>query len=63
MPITAAMSETTAGSVPTPEDPRHQELRERVTLVGFVVVSIVASVVWFVVLAWLAVAGLRSLGL
>ena len=61
--MTAAMSETTAGSVSTPEDPRHQELRERMTLVGFVVVSIVASIVWFGLLLWLVVAGLRALGL
>jgi hypothetical protein len=58
----AAMSGTTAGSVPTPDGAPNQELRERVTLIGFVVVAVVATVAWLVLLGWLAVAALRSLG-
>jgi hypothetical protein len=56
-----AMSETAAGSVPSTDGP-HQELRERVTLVAFVVVSFVSTVAWLGLLAWLAVAGLRAVG-
>ena len=43
-------------------DGSHQETRERVTLVAFVIVSIVATFAWLVLLGWLAVAGLRALG-
>ena len=57
----ARMSETAAGSVPTPDGP-HQEFRERATLIGFVVVSIVATVAWLGLLAWLLVEGLKALG-
>jgi hypothetical protein len=56
------MNETAAGSVPTPDGPQHAEFRERATLVAFVVVSVVATVSWLVLLAYLAIAGLRSLG-
>jgi hypothetical protein len=56
----AAMAETTAASM-HPDGP-HQEMRERVTLVAFVVVSIVATFAWLVLLGWLAIAGLRALG-
>ena len=58
----AAMSGTTAGSVPSPEGPPHQELRERVTLFAFVIVATVATVAWLGLLGWLALAGLRALG-
>ncbi|HEX8742472.1 MAG TPA: hypothetical protein VF712_05015 [Thermoleophilaceae bacterium] len=57
------MSGTTAGSVPTPETPQGQALRERATLIGFVVVAVVATFAWLVLLGYLAVAGLQSLGL
>jgi hypothetical protein len=57
------MSGTTAGSVPTPETPQGQALRERATLIGFVVVAVVATCAWLVLLGYLAVAGLQSLGL
>ena len=57
-----AMSGTTAGSVPNPEGSPHQELRERVTLFAFVIVATVATVAWLVLLAWLALEGLRALG-
>jgi len=56
------MSETTAGSVPSPDGAPDQELRERVTLIAFVVVALVATLAWLVLLGWLAVAGLRALG-
>ncbi len=56
----AAMSETTAGSM-HPDGP-HQEVRERVTLIAFVVVSIIAMFAWLALLGWLAIAGLRALG-
>ena len=55
------MGETAASSVPSTEGPQ-QETRERVTLIAFVVVAVVATVSWLVLLAWLAIAGLRSLG-
>jgi hypothetical protein len=58
----AAMTGTTAGSVPTPDGTPNQELRERVTLIAFVVVAIVATVAWLALLGWLAIAGLRALG-
>jgi hypothetical protein len=56
-----AMSETAAGSVPSPDGP-HQQLRERVTLIAFVVVSLVATVAWLGLLAWLAIEALGALG-
>ncbi|MEA2473194.1 MAG: hypothetical protein QOE06_1109 [Thermoleophilaceae bacterium] len=56
------MSGTTAGSVPSPDGAPDQELRERVTLIAFVVVSVVATAGWLLLLGWLAVAGLRALG-
>ena len=56
------MSETAAGSVPTPDSPQQEAFRERATLVAFVVVAFVATLSWLVLLGWLAVAGLRSLG-
>ena len=56
----AAMSETAAGSV-HPDGP-HQEMRERVTLVAFVVTAVIAMVAWLVLLGWLAIVGLRALG-
>jgi hypothetical protein len=56
------MTGTTADSLQTPDGAPTQELRERVTLVGFVVTAIVATVVWLVLLGWIAVAGLRALG-
>jgi hypothetical protein len=62
VPMLATMSETAAGSVPTPEGNPRQELRERVTLVGFVIVATVATVAWLTLLAWLALEGLRELG-
>ena len=58
----ASMSGTTAGSVPSPEGPPPHELRERVTLVAFVVVATVATIAWLVLLGWLALTGLRALG-
>ncbi|MDQ3934259.1 MAG: hypothetical protein M3340_06465 [Actinomycetota bacterium] len=54
------MSETTAGNLPSPDD---SPLRERATLVAFIVVAIVATVAWLVLLTWLVVVGLRALGL
>jgi hypothetical protein len=57
-----AMTETAASSVPSPDAPQNDEFRERATLIAFVVVAVVATVSWLVLLAWLAVAGLRSLG-
>jgi hypothetical protein len=56
------MSETTAASVPSPDGAPDQELRERVTLIAFVVVALLATLAWLVLLGWLAVAGLRALG-
>jgi hypothetical protein len=56
-----AMSETAAPRVPTP-DGADQDLRERVTLVAFIVVSIVATFAWLALLGWLVVVGLRALG-
>lgn len=56
----AAMSETTAGNLPSPDG---SPLRERATLVAFVVVALVATVAWLVLLLWLVVVGLRALGL
>jgi hypothetical protein len=56
------MSETAAGSVPTPDGPQNEAFRERATLVAFVVVAVVATIGWLVLLAYLAIAGLRSLG-
>ena len=55
------MSETAAPRVPTPEAP-DQDMRERVTLVAFVVVSIVATFAWLALLGWLVIVGLRALG-
>ena len=55
------MSGTTAGSV-TPDGPPGQELRERATLIGFVIVAVVATIAWLGLLGWLAVEGLRALG-
>ena len=60
--MVATMSGTTAGSVPTPEGPPHQELRERVTLVAFVIVATVATIAWLALLGWLALEALRALG-
>jgi hypothetical protein len=57
----AAMSGTTAGSV-TPDGPQGQELRERATLIGFVIVAVIATVAWLGLLGWLAVEGLKALG-
>ena len=59
----AAMSGTTAGSVPSQDGPQSQELRERVTLIAFVVVAIVATFAWLALLGWLAVVALRAMGL
>jgi hypothetical protein len=56
------MTDTAAGSVPTPEAPQQDEFRERATLVAFVVVAVVATVSWLALLAWLAVEGLQALG-
>ena len=58
----APMSETTAGSVSTPDASPRQELRERVTLIAFVVVATVATLAWLGLLAWLALEGLGTLG-
>ena len=55
------MGETAATRVPSAEGPQ-QETRERVTLIAFVVVSIVATFAWLALLGWLAIAGLRALG-
>ena len=55
------MSGTTAGSV-TPDGPQGQALRERATLIGFVIVAVLATVAWLALLAWLAVEGLQALG-
>jgi hypothetical protein len=49
----AGMSDTTAGNLPSPDD---SPLRERATLIAFVVVAVVATVAWLVLLA------LRGLG-
>jgi hypothetical protein len=54
------MSGTTASSLP--DGPQPHELRERVTLVAFVVVATVATVAWLVLLGWLSLEGLRALG-
>jgi hypothetical protein len=62
MPMQPDMSGTTAGSVPTPDGAPNQESRERATLIAFVVVALVATGAWLVLLGWLAVAGLRALG-
>jgi hypothetical protein len=58
----AAMSGTTAESVQRPDGPRGQELRERATLIGFVIVAVVATVAWLALLGWLAIVALRALG-
>ncbi len=55
------MSETAAPRVPTPEGSQ-QDLRERVTLLAFIVVSIVATFAWLALLGWLVIVGLRALG-
>jgi hypothetical protein len=39
-----------------------QELRERATLIAFVVVAVVTTAAWLALLGWLAIAGLRALG-
>jgi len=56
------MSGTTAG-VSSAEAPQSQVVRERATLIGFVIVSVVATFAWLLLLGYLAVAGLRTLGL
>jgi hypothetical protein len=56
-----AMSGTTAGSV-TPDGPQGQALRERATLIGFVIVAVVATFAWLGLLGWLAIEGLQALG-
>ncbi len=58
-----AMADTAAGSVPSQDGGQHQELRERATLVAFVVVAIIATTSWLVLLGWLAIVALRALGL
>ena len=62
VPMQAPMSGTTAGSVSSSDATPRQELRERVTLIGFVIVAIVATVAWLGLLAWLGLGVLRSLG-
>ena len=62
MPIAPGMSETAASGVPSP-DGSHADARERMALVAFVLVAIIATVSWLVLLAWLVVVGLRALGL
>jgi hypothetical protein len=57
-----AMSGTAAGSVPTPDGPQGQALRERATLIGFVIVAVVATFAWLALLGWLAIEGLQALG-
>ena len=59
----AAMSGTTAETVPNPDGPRSQDVRERVTLIAFVVVAVLATVAWLALLAWLAIEGLQALGI
>ena len=59
----AAMSGTSAETVSKPDGPRGQEVRERATLVGFVVVAVVATIAWLGLLGWLAVEGLKALGI
>ena len=56
------MGGTTAGSVPTPDGAQNQEVRERVTLIAFVVVAVVTTVAWLALLGWLSIAALRALG-
>ena len=56
------MSDTAAGSVPTPETSQQEAFRERATLVAFVVVAVVATISWLSLLAWLAIEGLKALG-
>ena len=58
----ATMSGTTAPSVSSPDGAAPHDLRERVTLIAFVVVAIVATTAWFILLAWALVAGLRAVG-
>jgi hypothetical protein len=58
----AAMSGTTAETVPSPDGPRNQDMRERATLIAFVIVAVVATVAWLALLAWLAIEGLQALG-
>ena len=62
LPMQGAMSGTTAGSVPTPDGPQGQALRERATLIGFVIVAVVATFAWLGLLGWLAIEGLQALG-
>jgi hypothetical protein len=59
----AAMSGTTAETVPNPDGTRSQDVRERATLVVFVIVAVVATVAWLALLGWLAVVGLQALGI
>ena len=44
------------------ETPQGQAVRERATLIAFVVVALVATVAWLGLLGWLAVEGLQALG-
>ena len=60
-PMLAAMSETAAGNLQTPETPQ-QDMRERATLIGFVVVATIATFAWLALLGWLAIEGLQALG-
>lgn len=55
------MSETAAGNLQTPETPQ-QDMRERATLIGFVVVATIATFAWLALLGWLAIEGLQALG-
>jgi hypothetical protein len=47
---------------PAPDGPEGSEVRERATLVAFVLIAVVATVSWLVLLGWLVVVGLRALG-
>jgi hypothetical protein len=61
-PMLAAMTETAAGSVTPEAPPQEQDLRERATLIGFVVVATLATFAWLALLGWLAIEGLQALG-
>lgn len=58
----AAMSPSSAETVQRPDGPQGQEVRERATLIGFVIVALVSTIAWLGLLGWLAVEGLRALG-
>ncbi len=57
----AAMGETAAAPNPAPDGAGNGDLREKLALVAFVTVAVVATVSWLVLLGWLVLTGIRAL--